>query len=445
MNLRKFVSTALLFISPLILVSQDEVIQLIQKMEKTQGRIKVDLLNEISNNYRKTDRIKAMQYARLAYENASKNNYMSGKALAKKNEGICWFFIGGNDSAKICYSEALEIFTKIKDEKGVSACLNNLGLIAQETGKYDEALKYYQRSIVIDQRLGDAGGAATTKRNLVDIYIYKGNSKKALDLSNELLLFYQDNFDKDGIMRSLINRAAIFDNLKLYNEAIFDLDKAITLAKEINDSYAQAMAMSNLGLVTWHKGDITLALKILNTVLSLTLDESEGYEIFNTLWIMSDIYATQKEYSSANEILFKLLKEYELMQNERQIAKVLTSLSRNLIELNEIDKALGYLNKSLEITTRLSTPFELLENYRNLAHVEAILHNFKAADSLQDLFASTYLKIQNGDSLSNNRKENNVNIVPVNQSKSILINWIIAGFLFTTIFVLSVFMLNERK
>jgi hypothetical protein len=110
-----------------------------------------------------------------------------------------------------------------------------------------------------------------------------------------------------------------------------------------------------------------------------------------------------------------------------------------------MDKALGYLNKSLEITTRLSTPFEMLENYRNLAHVEAILHNFKAADSIQDLFASTYSKIQNGDSLTNIQKDKELIDVPAIQSKSILINWIIAVFLFTNILVLSVFMYKEKK
>lgn len=440
MNLRKFVSTALLFISPLILVSQDEVIQLIQKMEKTQGRIKVDLLNEISNNYRKTDRIKAMQYARLAYENASKNNYMSGKALAKKNEGICWFFIGGNDSAKICYSEALEIFTKIKDEKGVSACLNNLGLIAQETGKYDEALKYYQLSKNIDQKLNDEIGMALTLENMAAIYMYQGLVNKALILTTECIKIYTKKSYLPGLMTSYSNLGSEYDLLMRYDESIRENFKTLKIANHLKDNYWKIMANSNIGVVYWHMGKPDIAMKYLNFALAMNTENDDAYNLDNTLNTIAQIYTVKKKYNKANDILQYILKRNEKNENERLSASIMISIARNLIELNEIDKALGYLNKSLEITTRLSTPFELLENYRNLAHVEAILHNFKAADSLQDLFASTYLKIQNGDSLSNNRKENNVNIVPVNQSKSILINWIIAGFLFTTIFVLSVFM-----
>jgi len=94
------------------------------------------------------------------------------------------------------------------------------------------------------------------------------------------------------------------------------------------------------------------------------------------------------------------------MSNKRQVAKVLTSLGRNLLELNEIDKAVGYLNQSLEITIELNAPFEKLENYRNLTYAYTLLHDFKAADSLQDLFAETSAALYSSDSVSNINADN---------------------------------------
>ncbi len=122
----------------------------------------------------------------------------------------------------------------------------------------------------------------------------------------------------------------------------------------------------------------------------------------------------------------------------------MTAIGRNLIELNEIDKALGYLNKSLEITVGLKTPLESLENYRNLAYASAILHNFKAADSLQDIFAETYTEIYNSDSIAGNR---NVKMKMEEGTPSPVTDinkWIIAFLLFIAILMMSVIAFRSK-
>ena len=132
------------------------------------------------------------------------------------------------------------------------------------------------------------------------------------------------------------------------------------------------------------------------------------------------------------------------MGYKRQAAKVLTSLGRNLTELNEIDKAMGYFEKSLEITVELDAAFELLENYRNLPHVQAILHNFDAADSLQDLFAQTHMKIFNSDSIQNICGLNSGN-EDINTTVSSKINWIIALSLIIVLGILSVIAYRGKR
>ncbi|MEI6062190.1 MAG: tetratricopeptide repeat protein [Bacteroidota bacterium] len=440
----KLLMALLLLFSPMLLPAQDEAAPLVERMLKSSGKGRVDLMNKISEVYRKTDRLKSLGFARQASKLAVDINYSQGEALASKNEGICWFFMGNNDSARFCYRQAADIYTRTGDKTGMSACFNNLGLVAQETGKYDDALRFYRLSIDMDQKLGDEKGGATTKRNLVDIYIYKGNSREALRLSDEILASCHHLKDKEGIMRTLINRAAIYDNLKRYEEAIRDQKAAISIAVEIKDTYAEAMARSNYGLVTWHMGKPEEALQILNQVLTMSDESDDGYDILNTLWIISEIYTSRNEYAKSNEILLNVLRKLEASDNKRQEAKVLTSLGRNLMELNEVDKAEGYFRKSLEITVLLNAPFEMLENYRNLAHASAILHNFKEADSLQDLFAETYLVLFNADSIAETRKVS----TNINAGKDIrspdTANWLIALLLFILTGIWSVYGFVKR-
>ena len=433
-----------LIISSIQLIAQDEAAPLIEKIQNTKGNNKVDLLNEISVVYRKTDRYKSMDYARQAYKLSVETNYNSGKALAKKNEGICWFFIGNNDSATLCYTEALGIYTKIEDKKGMSACYNNIGLIAQETGKYDDAIRFYQRSVEMDHARGDEIGAAQTLANIADLHIYRGEFKKAMALTNQSLSIYMKQSYKLGILESYCNRGTEYNYLKKFNESERDYLKALILSRDLKDKYMEIMVNSNLGVMYWHWNKPEIAMNYLTIALEMSDEADDAYNIDNTLKTIAEIYTSQKKYIEANEIYQKILNRNVEIDNKRKVAVILTAIGRNLIELNEIDKALGYLYKSLEITVGLKTPLESLENYRNLAYANAILRNFKAADSLQDIFAETYTDIYNSDSIAGNSKVK-MQMEDVTTSPITDINkWIIAILLFIMIVLMSVFAFRDK-
>ena len=434
-----------LIISSTQLIAQDEAAPLIERIQNTKGNNKVDLLNEISVVYRKTDRYESMNYSRQAYKLSVETNYNSGKALAKKNEGICWFFIGNNDSATLCYTEALRIYTKIEDKKGMSACYNNIGLIAQETGKYDDAIRFYQRSVEIDHELGDELGAAQTLANIADLHIYRGEFKKAMALTNQSLTIYMKQSYKLGILEGYCNRGTEYNYLSKFNESERDYLKALTLSRELKDKYMEIMVNSNLGVMYWHWGKPEKAMQYLTTALEMSDESDDAYNIDNTLNTIAEIYTSQKKYVEANEIYQKILNRNVEMDNKRKVALIMTAIGRNLIELNEIDKALGYLNKSLEITVGLKTPLESLENYRNLAYASAILHNFKAADSLLDIYADTYTEIYNSDSIVGNRilkiKMEERTLSPFTDTNK----WIIAFLLLIAIVMMSVLAFRDKN
>lgn len=432
------VCLSLFLLFPFMLAAQDEAEVLIKQMNRAKGNDKIDLLNEISVVYRKTDMYLALNFARQASLLAQKSNYQNGNALSKKNEGVCWFFIGNSDSASFCYREALLAFISIKDISGMSACYNNLGLIAQETGQYDEALRLYQQSVELDRKLGDESGVALTQMNIVDIFVYQGNTKKALLLLDQILKINIKYSNKNEIMRVLINRASIYDNIREYGLAEKDLLEAIKIVEPLNDKYTEATALSNLGFINYHLGRTEDALQLLKRALLIGTETNGVFDIKNTLWMISEIMIGQKQYSEANEVLQTLLNNSESNENVRQQAKVLTSLGRNLISLNEIDKAFGYLERSLDITVTINAPFEKLENYRNLAYAHAIMRNFSTADSLQDLFAETYSFLYKNDSIKPSDSLPTPNSNYNQQSKSTRTDWIIAFSTICLVILLSI-------
>ena len=64
----------------------------------------------------------------------------------------------------------------------MSSSLHQLGMLAQDTGEYEEARKLYQQSMKIKQELGDKNGMALSQAQLALLEEKMGNVKEALRL-----------------------------------------------------------------------------------------------------------------------------------------------------------------------------------------------------------------------------------------------------------------------
>jgi tetratricopeptide (TPR) repeat protein len=73
---------------------------------------------------------------------------------------------GDYDEAARQYQRSLNINERLGDQAGIASTYHNLGMLAQDRGDYDEAARQYQRSLNINERLGDQAGMASTYSQL---------------------------------------------------------------------------------------------------------------------------------------------------------------------------------------------------------------------------------------------------------------------------------------
>lgn len=419
-------------------IAQQNVEPLIRKLETTQGTEKVDLLNQIAKEIRDSDRLASMRYAREANVFSKSLNYVNGQALAFKNEGIIWFFIGNNDSASICYQKAYELYSKTNDLSGQSACLNNLGLIKQETGNYDEAITYYQKSIAIDKRLGEEVSAATSMMNIGEVFIAQGKSKQAIALMEKAYTVFYKHNDVSGLLNVLNNRSAAYDNLQKFDKAISDITEYIKLSNELGNRYYEARGHSNKALYLLHMGKIEQAKESINASLAISDESDDGYGVYNTYIILADIFSLENKYDESIFYLHKVLKQAEEMDNKKMIAKVLTSIGRNLMEMNQLDKARGYFEESLQIAQTIGAEFETLPNLYNLSIIEAIVRNFKTADSMNELYTQKSVELFGNQNYEPSEIESYTNANENREATNSIVHWIIALCLLLSVFLLSI-------
>ena len=62
------------------------------------------------------------------------------------------------DRARAYYLEALDLMMKTGDEAAKAVLFSDLGLVARETRQFNEAMQYYEKSLVLMRRLGNDGG-----------------------------------------------------------------------------------------------------------------------------------------------------------------------------------------------------------------------------------------------------------------------------------------------
>ena len=81
---------------------------------------------------------------------------------------------------------AFEIYERTNNLPMVSSVLINLGMLASEQKKDSEAIEWLEQSRKIANRLGNYAHVVTAVNGLTQLYLDNGQSKKALQLTNEI-------------------------------------------------------------------------------------------------------------------------------------------------------------------------------------------------------------------------------------------------------------------
>jgi len=129
--------------------------------------------------------------------------------------------------------EALHLFRESGDRQGEAISLNNLGLIADIRGDYDEAERLHNESLAIMREIGDRRGEAYSLENLGIIFSKRGDLDEAERLYNESLAIKREIGDRQGEAAPLGNLGSIADNRGDYDEAERLYRESVRIKNEI--------------------------------------------------------------------------------------------------------------------------------------------------------------------------------------------------------------------
>ncbi len=301
---------------------------------------KVKTLNELSReiilagNYLKADSL-----SRLAIQISEKINYGKGEAIAYLNIGKIGRNKGNYLDALTNYREALKIYEELGNKKGMDQIYRNIGVVYEEQGNYPDALKEYLQALKIDEDIGSKGGIAQASLNIGSIYYFQNNAEEALKYYKQGLSLYRELKDNQGISDAYSEMGGFYWQQHEYPQALEFMLQYLKLAQQSDDKENLGYAYANVGVV---------------------------YEAMNN-------------FDEAMKSFLQAMKIAEQVGDKEGVAGSYVNIGDNLTKQKKYTEAKEWLNKGLKIAKGIGSKDIIKIEYSNLAKVDSLTGNYKAA------------------------------------------------------------------
>lgn len=359
---------------------------------------KIDALNELAWEFRKTNFERAKKYALEAHALSQKHKYLIGLITSMNRLGTAYIFNKQYSQAENIYlkvltlenkaenrygvgrasnqlseiyrnkenfkkalfygSKALSIFEELDKPSLVGLISNNLGLIYQNIGSYELATKYFLQSLNIREELGEEKNIAYNHMNLGVLYLAMKNYENAkgyLLKSEKIFLRYHDDYELSKIYNNL--GIAYFETgndslAKEYYEKSLELKKKIGIKNTDSDIY------NNLGAFYYKKG----IAKVANTNFQKSLSIQNKYISKNQLKDatinLGHLFFQKQEYDQAIKYYRETLKTSKNSQNRIESLNALYNLYLSYSNKKQYDSAMYYNNNYNALRNNIDTDYK---------------------------------------------------------------------------------------
>ncbi len=310
-----------------IIIKDEEIQKRIKKIDETLERKEILgesipgslFLEKSSLYYKKRDLPKALQNLELAIKNFEEENDLASVAICYNELGIIHEDNGYFDQAIYHFNRSLEILNDLNDYNKVIKLLNNLGNIYFLIKDLEQSYNFYQEAFTLAQQHNLLFEEIKSSSNLVEVlYLLKDYDriKKILARNAE---FFKDKEDIYGIIQTQIKYG------KLY----------YVMGEDYEESHHY----------------LTKALEIINTIkgsMSIYIKAKLEWECY---LFLGKIYHIRDNNTKAENLYLQSLEAvriFEIGDNIKE-GEILESLAELYISKGDIEKAIEYFDLSREV------------------------------------------------------------------------------------------------
>jgi tetratricopeptide (TPR) repeat protein len=341
-------------------------------------------------------------YRIMLHQLVSNDGDDSERALLYNSIGSLHIDRGDYYAARILFDQA---YTIAKNDRSLkSTTLNNLGLVDLNQGRYNQALKYFQRAKKFNR---------STKRlpsilsNIASVFVGKGHFKKARSSLRHALTVEQKHlpplhFDLANLYNNL---ATVEMEMGKYKESLNLLEKCLNIYRQSlpANHHLMSHALNNLGIVHSHLGEFDRAREYCEQALNIQSSSFERTKDQHLLVAMSlNNLATlqfEKEDFSAAESSFQRVLELKLAiegldsNSHPALANAYNNLALVQLKQGHFEEALANFERTLKIELPIGNAADIAITYNNIGGVYHEQNDFIKAKKIYKKARSNALTV----------------------------------------------------
>jgi CHAT domain-containing protein len=199
------------------------------------------------------------------------------------------------------YRLALDLARKQGNAFLAASALGSLGLLATQSERYDESIDWNRQALQAAQGLGALSLVAKIEGNIAWSYLKMGDLEISLSLNKDSERdALRAGLQQDRVL-SLLNIGGIYFEMGEYASAESESQKALELAKHLNDNGNSIYCLQDLALIALAKDQISLAQEHIDEVLRLESKAPDQSQKLYTRLIAADVAAKAGNLSQAEQ------------------------------------------------------------------------------------------------------------------------------------------------
>lgn len=334
--------------------------------------VKFQVLTKLVKAFKRINVNKGYEYS-LKLLNLAEKMDDRHKADAYYYQGLLLLAQGKYDTAIKWCEKSVVIYKALDRQKDISQTYNQIASAYLEIPDLVKSVYYYQQSLAIKERTGDEEGASNTYGNLGNAYNQMGNSEKAIEYFDKSAAIKKKLNDEYGYAIALCNKSSVLNRLDRYEETLKILKEAYVIADKVNDAPLKSAILGNLGETYQFMNDLPNAEKNSLECLNIRLQLADSNDICYSYISLANIYAAQEKYRKAVACALKakVIAETNNWMSSRYDAYY--TLARSYYELGDFKQSADYSFLMKNVNDTLYTE----ENSESVNKMEAIYQTEK--------------------------------------------------------------------
>lgn len=381
LKLKKSLPVLFLYSSLLAQTDSLKIDSLLNKARHSDGKLKIDLLNEAASKAFPELPGLSAEKALEALKSAEAINYSEGIARASE-------IIARADERKKNYAEASEYFSNAAENydgkkfpaKKAEMILKSADML-ENLSRYDEALTKYQTALKLFEAAGDSLRIGDALNDIGIIYKLTGDYAKSTDYHFRALKIYRTKKDSSKIAAALGNLGNVCEALSKYGEALGYYNEALAISEKLGDRWKIANTQMNIGVIKYYLGKKGESINDFLAALKMFEELNDTDYMTYALTNIGSVYQELGRYDLAVKYLNRSLEISESLDKKWSVANTLLSIGRLYFAMNDMRKVPRQYTRAIEVADQIGAKDLLAQGYKLMS--EYYEKNNNAAEALK--------------------------------------------------------------